>query len=279
MYKAPFRPINARHEANYKMTKTATKICILGSGNVATHLAQAVNHTGYTISAIYSRTMAHAIELARKTGCNYATDCYDKLPDADIYIISVKDDVIKEVCSSVAALHPGKLYIHTAGSVPLSVISDVTEYTAVLYPLQTFSKGHELNFSEVPLFIEASNSKALDTVSRLANNISNNVKQLDSSGRRKLHLSAVFACNFANHCFALAYRLLQDAHIDPSCLYPLIHQTVEKLQTLEPVKAQTGPAARWDTKVIKAQTEALANYPELQEVYKIMSESIHRFHD
>lgn len=254
-------------------------ICLIGSGNVATHMARAIHHSGYTISGVCSKHKMHASELAQQIDCATATDNCQDLPEADIYIISVKDDAIESVCNAMATAHPKKIFIHTAGSVPLSILTERFENAAVLYPMQTFSKSHAIKFSEVPLFVEASNEKTLAIVTELANKISDNVSELDSEGRKLLHLSAVFACNFANHCYTLAYELLKKAHIDAKCLLPLIRQTAEKLYSLEPVKAQTGPAARWDTKVMKAQMNYLKEMPELQNIYRLMSESIHQYHD
>lgn len=255
------------------------KICFIGSGNVATHMARAIHHSGYTICGVYSKHKIHASELAQQIDCAIVTDKCQDLPEADIYIISVKDDAIESVCKTMATAHPEKIFIHTAGSVPLSILTEWFENAAVLYPMQTFSKSHTIRFSEVPLFVEASNEKTLAIVRKLANSISDNVSELNSEGRKRLHLSAVFACNFANHCYTLAYELLKEAHIDAKCLLPLIRQTTEKIYSLEPAKAQTGPAARWDTNVMKAQIDFLKDKPDLQNIYRLMSESIHQYHD
>lgn len=279
------RRIFARHK--FRAMKKISSICLLGSGNVATHLAFALQQGGYQIKGIYSRTLRNAQELASKLDCALATDRLECLPAADAYIFSVKDDVLPHLAQRLAGLHPQSkaLFIHTAGSVPLSALGEWVEQAAVLYPMQTFSKASvggkkdARSFAEIPLFIESSTPEGLSLVEDLAQVLSDHVTELDSERRRKLHLSAVFACNFANHCYAMAYRLLQDAGIDPRCLWPLIDETARKVHTLEPLRAQTGPAVRWDERVMGEQTEALAAYPEMQEIYKAMSHSIHTYHD
>ena len=100
--------------------------------------------------------------------------------------------------------------------------------------------------------------------------------ELDSEKRKYLHLSAVFANNFANHCFALAYKLLENKGIDPQCLLPLIDETANKLHSLTPMQAQTGPAVRWDENVIEKQMALLGDMPDLQQMYETMTQSIHR---
>ncbi len=254
------------------------KICMIGSGNVATHLAQALYNLHHTIVGIYSPHIEHAKELAQRVNAAITTDSLSSLPQADCYIFSVKDafliDVINHVKGSLS--HSDSLCVHTAGSMPLSVFNGFN-HAAVLYPMQSFSKSKMLNIKDVPLFIEANTIGDLQQVSAIAHELSNSVIELDSDRRKILHLAAVFANNFTNHCCALAYKLLNDNHIDPQCLLPIIDETTQKLHAMTPLQAQTGPAIRWDENVIKMQHNMLNN-SILQHIYDAMSESIHQLH-
>ena len=183
------------------------KIVILGAGNVATHLARALHHAGHNILAVYSRTLEHAQEVAAPIHAA-ATSCVSTLPLADVYIFSVKDDALRDVLSHLIQTHPNALCLHTAGSVPLSVYEGVVAHGGVLYPMQTFSKSVPVDFQKLPIYIEATDAETLSLVRNLAESLSENVTELSSADRRYLHLAAVFACNFTNHCYALAEEIM-----------------------------------------------------------------------
>ena len=252
-------------------------ICILGSGNVATHLAQALDKVGEDVVAIYSKHIDHAAQLAKHMKDALATDALASLPKADAYIFALKDNALGEVVDAMKHLHIGEdaLWIHTAGSIPLSVFDGV-KYSAVMYPMQTFSKVRLINFKEVPLFVEANNIESSYKIGALAKKLSDHVTWLDSDKRKYLHLSAVFANNFANHCQTLAFKLLESHGIDARTLLPLIDETSRKLHDMHPLQAQTGPAVRWDENVIHNQERLLDDLPDLQQVYTLLTQSIHQ---
>lgn len=254
---------------------------MIGSGNVATHLAIAISSISqHSIEAVYSPHVDHAEALAKKVGAPLFTNELAVLPEADCYIFSVKDAFLEKTISEAKEVVPHihkALCIHTAGSMPLSLFKGFAK-GAVLYPMQTFSKEKPLDFSSVPLFIEASTSVAFNTVESFAHQLSQSVMPLDSERRKKLHLAAVFANNFTNHCCALAYKLLSENGIAPTCLLPIIDETMRKLHSMKPLEAQTGPAVRWDENVIQMQKSLLATDPQMQHIYEAMSQSIHHLH-
>lgn len=253
---------------------------MIGAGNVATHLGAALRQASCQIVGVYSRTYSHAAQLAQQLACNYPFDVIEQLPVADIYLFAVKDDVLPSLVKLVAQCKEsaGALFIHTAGSVPLTVLSEQVGRAAVLYPMQTFSKQRAVSFAHLPLFIEASTTEALAVVRELASSLSDQVTELTSEQRKMLHLAAVFACNFSNHCYALAAELLAKEHINPDCLLSLIDETAQKVHEMPAVSAQTGPAVRWDESVMARHLELLQDNPALQQVYQVLSKSIHQLH-
>lgn len=252
-----------------------SSICLLGAGNVAWHLGQALQAAGYPVRGVYSRTLAHARQLAELLDGAVAVDDLSGLPKTTVYVFAVKDDALQPLAGQLLRLlgtDTEALFVHTAGSIPLSVLN--ARRAAVLYPMMTFSKSRKVDFGQIPLFVEGSDEEVTERVREMALRLSGTVRELDSERRRLLHLSAVFANNFSNHCFTLAYRLLCSAGIDPHVLLPLVDETVAKLHDLEPEEAQTGPAVRKDRKVMERQMQALAAFSELQVLYRQMSESI-----
>ncbi len=255
------------------------KTVIIGSGNVATHLALALHAKGENIVQVYSRNMANAKALADRVGeCSAVSDLADVVADADLYIISVKDDAIENIAEVLAnKIKSETIVIHTAGSVPLTILSKHVSRAAVLYPMQTFTKSRELDFSQIPCFLEATDADAFCIVEAMARTISNKVFTADSDKRKALHLSAVFACNMVNHCYHLAEHILDEAGLDFSLLYPLISETADKAQTMSPYLAQTGPMVRYDQTVMDRQ-KAMLHDEDMKEIYEAMARSIHKRH-
>ncbi len=247
------------------------RIVLIGSGNVATHLGRALYHSEYKVVQVYSPTLANAQLLATELECT-ATDSLEKLADADIYLLSVKDDAVAQVVHQLGAT--AAIVCHTSGTLPLSVLESVSSNTGVLYPLQTFSKHKPLHFLQIPLCVEASNIYTQEVVNVLATTISDRVVQLDSQKRKTLHVAAVFACNFTNHLYATAANILAEKGMDFDLLIPLITETAMKMHSQTPDAAQTGPARRNDQKTIQEHLDYLRSDLQLQELYKLLSEQI-----
>ena len=250
------------------------KIVLIGAGNLATHLGKALHAAGHDMVQVFSRTMQSAEPLASLLDAEPLTDMAQVRDDADVYIFSVKDSALEQLISRLCGGEK-KVFLHTAGSMPMSVFWGKALHYGVLYPMQTFSKQREVDFSIIPCFIEANDEFAQKQIEGLAVQISHRVYQLSSEDRRYLHLSAVFACNFANHCYAVSQELLQQHGIPFDVMLPLIDETAAKVHGMTPKDAQTGPAVRYDENVIGKQIQLLENQPYFQKIYDCMSKSIH----
>lgn len=271
------------------------KIVLIGAGNLATHLGKALHAAGHDMLQVFSRTMQSAETLASLLDAEPLTDIAQVRDDADVYIFSVKDSalvqLVAQLCrheadglgedGAVNALRKAKkgeherVFLHTAGSMPMSVFKGMAQHYGVLYPMQTFSKQREVDFSIIPCFVEANDEFAQKQIEGLAREISGRVYQLSSEDRKYLHLSAVFACNFANHCYAISQELLEEHGIPFDVMLPLINETAAKVHEMKPKDAQTGPAVRYDENVIGKQSKLLENHPHFKKVYDSMSKSIH----
>lgn len=203
-------------------------IVIIGSGNLATQLSLALSDAGQHILQVYSRAEEHARKLAEKIGCRYTVNIDEITEKADVYIISVKDDAISNIAEKVGKKAKKGLLVHTAGSINMDVLKGNTQHYGVLYPMQTFSKNRRVDFKPIPCFLEASDEEALKTIRQLAESVSDHVVLADSAKRKKIHLAAVLACNFTNHCYRLAEKVLQEEQIDFNLFLPLIDETAKK---------------------------------------------------
>ena len=172
------------------------KIVWIGAGNLATQLGEALHRAGHETLQVFSRTMASAEVLAGRLGCLATDDLDAVVPGADVYIFSVKDGVLEGLVSRIAPRTGDALCLHTAGSMPMDVFRGHAHRYGVLYPMQTFSKDCPVDFKEIPVFVEASTPDVLAQTEQLARSVSDRVEEMSTERRRRLHLAAVFACNF-----------------------------------------------------------------------------------
>lgn len=248
------------------------RITLIGSGNVATHLAAAFKNAGHRIVQVYSPNAQNAALLAYHVKAEPVNDLTQIDTETDLFVIAVKDDVIGPVAEQLAKYN--KLMVHTSGATHLFALQAYSEQAGVFYPLQTFSKTREINFNQVPLCIEATNEQIAKQLTQLAQTISNNVYRVDSAQRKILHLAAVFACNFPNYLYNVAQQLLSQHQLDFNLIRPLILETAEKAQTSLPAFVQTGPAVRRDEITMDNHLKLLENHPDLQELYILLSQAI-----
>lgn len=250
------------------------RVVLIGAGNVATHLGIALKSTPWQVVQVYSRTEASALALGDILQVPSVTSMEEVCTDADIYIVAVKDSVLKGLIPSIVKGREDALFVHTAGSLPMNVWEGHAKRYGVLYPMQTFSKARAVEFSSVSFFVEANGTPEVDILKDLASALSPKVYEATSKQRTYLHMAAVFACNFANHMYALSAHLLEKQGLPFESMLPLIDETARKVHELSPQDAQTGPAIRHDANVMNSHLEMLANNRELQELYEMISKSI-----
>ena len=244
------------------------KISIIGSGNVATHLALVLKENFFYIHQIYSRNIENAKQLANLVNAKYISKITE-IEKVDLIIIAVSDDVINQIIENLE----GNNIVHTSGSVSLNVFNNKYTNFGVLYPLQTFNKKNKIDVKTTPLLIEGNNDKFEKKLVKIASKISNNISIVRSEERENIHLAAVFACNFSNHMYVIANNILKKSNIDFSILIPLLKQNISKIDNNNPLELQTGPAKRKDFKVIKKHINQIKDN-EIKLIYQLITKSI-----
>ena len=250
------------------------QIAIIGSGNLAEALARAVAAAdGLRLVQLFARNAARGGEVAALARTEW-TDDPRRLARADLYLIAVSDRAVGEVAARLP-IPDGAAVAHTAGSVPLAALPERFARRGVFYPMQTFTRGRKVDFGEIPIFIEASSPALCDELEAFARRLSRTVIRSDSAQRAKMHLAAVFACNFANRMYALGERIARAAGLDFGVLKPLVTETAAKARDARsPLDVQTGPAARHDAATLERHLALLADDPEMQELYSKISQNI-----
>ncbi|MEM8846580.1 MAG: Rossmann-like and DUF2520 domain-containing protein [Bacteroidota bacterium] len=242
-------------------------VVIIGTGNVAENLFHAlIDAKEVNLLQVVGRN-DKALEYYKDR--TKVSSGFERIEDADIYILAVSDKAIPPVAEKV--LNKSGIVVHTSGATPMDSI--ITQKRGVFYPLQTFTKERLLDFSTIPIGIESSDNESLATLRKLGEAISQKVYDINSDQRKKLHLAAVFANNFSNHLFHISETLCEKEDLPFELLKPLILETVKKLETLSPKDAQTGPARRDDSTSIEKHLELLTNANH-KKIYTLLSEAI-----
>jgi predicted short-subunit dehydrogenase-like oxidoreductase (DUF2520 family) len=248
------------------------KIVIIGSGNVATHLAKALYAANLQVTEIWSHQYENALALATQVKATAIENLNQIDLNADLCLLAVKDDAIAGVSLRLKGFK-GTI-AHTSGAVDIAIFAGNFEKYGVFYPLQTFSKAKEVSFNDIPLCLEANNAATYAVLSNVAKQLSKTVLEVNTEKRAILHLSAVFACNFVNHFYVLADEVLGANELDFNLIKPLIMETAFKVQNARPIDVQTGPAIRNDEKTMAKHESLLVRHPQLIEIYRIVSDRI-----
>ena len=243
------------------------KVVIIGYGNVGQAMASAINSLpDFEVVQIYCRNRDNA---PASIPFPVVADLQQLTP-ADIYLLCVNDDAIREVSEMLP--FGGRLVAHTSGSIPMEALSQ-KQRRAVCYPLQTFTRDKEIKWSEVPICVECEDENDNRLLNALAQQLSGRVYQINSDQRKKLHLAAVIVNNFVNHLYYLGETYCRENNIPFDILHPLILETALKIRELSPYEAQTGPARRNDQKTLNSQLLQLKDSP-VEQIYKILTTSI-----
>lgn len=232
------------------------KIDIIGEGNVGTHLFKAFKECANVV-LVNSRTFL------------------DFRNDSQIYIICVKDDVVADIAQKIAPLIPSDAVLcHTSGSLDIDILNGIHKHIGVLYPLQTFSKDVEIDYQNIPFFLEANDLLTKNNLEKTVKLVNERYYFISSEARRKLHIASVFSCNFVNHLWALSEIYLNEADLSFNFLMPLIQETVRKIEKKSPFELQTGPAIRYDKKIINKHLDCLSYNQNMKKLYEDLTNSI-----
>jgi predicted short-subunit dehydrogenase-like oxidoreductase (DUF2520 family) len=248
------------------------KVSIIGSGNVAQHLIAAFQNSQnlggeIELVQVFSRKKKTLVNVL---DADLITTDIANLLDADLYIIAVSDDAIGGVAAQLS--FKNRLVVHTSGSVGLAVLEN-NNRKGVFYPLQTFTKNKAVDFNTIPICLESENSTDFIVLDKVAKAISNNVFAINSEQRKALHVAAVFVNNFTNHLYTIGNQICQENQVPFDILKPLILETAQKIMTISPKDAQTGPAKRNDKTTIEAHQLFLSDKNQ-STIYKIITQSI-----
>lgn len=245
-------------------------IVILGTGNVATHMFQAFQASSEcSVIQVYNH-QPDSLQVFEKSTAT--TTNLSELKQADLYLLCLKDDVIETLANQIQT--NSGIIAHTSGS--QSILESAN--SGVFYPLQTFSKGSKLDYSKIPICLEANSEENLKILRAIGKCISTEIFEINSAQRQTLHLSAVFVCNFTNHLYSIGESICKEDNMPFDILRALIQETSKKIESNSPSDVQTGPAIRKDQSTIKRHLGQLQNKIH-KDIYQLLTQSIIQKHD
>lgn len=258
-----------------KLGNDGMNVSVIGAGNLAWHLAPALDNTDFAVREVYSRNAKSARTLVEKLyNAQVKTDLDFSDSPSRIFIIAVADDAIESVAQRIV-LPEGAILAHTSGSQALSTLGYApTPHIGVFYPLQTFSKHKKVEFRDIPVLVEGDDKPTEKTLTAMAKAISKNVRKCSSADRQAIHVAAVFASNFTNHMLRIAKELLAERKLSLELLRPLIAETINKSLQVGPEEAQTGPARRGDMATLDKHLAYLDDDEQVAEIYRVVSQHI-----
>ena len=241
------------------------RLTIIGSGNVATILAKRFFEKGIKIVEIYSRDITKAQALASIVQANAVNDLELLSQDTDVVLIALSDKALSHIALNLS--FPAALVVHTAGSVSKNVLNTISARHGVLYPVQSIRKEMPAS-TPIPFLIDGSSGTVIHEIETLAYYLTDDVKRGDDAMRLKLHVAAIFVCNFPNFLYLEAASFCEQQQVPFSILQDLIEETANRIRYQHPSAVFTGPAVRGDMETINKHLNLLQDTHELQQLYK-----------
>lgn len=251
---------------------TIHSISIIGTGNVAWHLGNAFAGAGVEIKHIAGRDLEKTRQLSELLHSKTYGHIDQEMPDADLFMLAVKDDVIRTVAEKV--FKPGRLLIHNAGAINGNILQFNNNNFGVLWPLQTLTKNNVIDLKQTLIAVSGNSPEVQSALKELASKISNKIVEVNEDQRAIMHLSAVWINNYTNHMIDIAYNLLRENDLQMDMFFPLMEEHLDKLKQMPPDQLQTGPAIRGDLATLVKHKQLLQGHPEWQLLYDTLAKSI-----
>lgn len=251
------------------------QIVIIGTGNAATAFGRLMTAKGHTVTEVYGRDILKAESLAEDLRAKPTADISRLSKNADVYLIAVADKAVPGIAAQLDV--NDHLVLHTTASLSKNVLKEATKSYGVLYPLQSLRKQMDIA-TPVPLLVDGNTAEVTLQVEQFAKTLSGMVVRADDETRVKLHVAAVFACNFTNYMYLQSAEFCGQEGLDFALLQPLIEETATRLREYHPAEVFTGPAVRGDEATINKHLSLLEAYPELHGMYKTLTEKIRKQH-
>ncbi len=257
------------------------KIGFIGAGKVGIAIAHALKSKGFEVATVTDVTGEKALNRARQylgDSVSYTDSNIEVIGTCDIVAITTQDgvirDVVKEIHEKTERLD-GKLFFHTSGAHPSSILKPLDEKGAILgslHPLQTFPDVDSAIrvLPSTYIFIEG-DERALRTLEALGKGIGHAVIPIDGKNKVYYHLCAVFVCNLLCSLLYASEEIMEKIDIPLEPFFPIINATLQNIEAKGPLLSLTGPIVRGDSETVEGHIDALKNMKLHKQIYKALS--------
>lgn len=255
-------------------------IGIIGAGKVGVSIGFMMKRSGIPVRTI-SDVLDTSLDTARAylaEDVSYTKNNLDVVRTCDVIAITTQDriirDVVREIDAGTGRLD-GKMFFHTSGADPSSILKPLDEKGALLgslHPLQTFP-DIDSAISVLPdtyIFIEGDEG-VLETLTSIGEKIGYRVQMIGSDDKVLYHLSAVFVCNLLCALYYAGEKIMDTINIGLEPFLPIIRATLKNIENKGPLMSLTGPVIRGDLKTVEAHLKAMKDMEDYKDVYKALS--------
>jgi predicted short-subunit dehydrogenase-like oxidoreductase (DUF2520 family) len=247
-------------------------ISIVGTGNLAWQLGQALQQAGYRIGKVWGRNRSDREALGRLLEAEATADL-NSLPADGLCLLLVTDGEIANIAAQITPSET-RLMVHAAGAGQLDWLLPHPR-RAVMWPMQSIRKELSYDWKAIPLLCDAQQPSDLAQLLALASSISEHAVAADQRTRDLYHLAAVTTANFQNYLLEQAFELLQAAELDHRLLLPLLQYQLDAFASNQaPWERQTGPARRLDTGTLEKHLQLISERPDHAALYRLFSQLI-----
>lgn len=253
--------------------RTINNITIIGTGNVALQFSKLFLKNNFKIDCIYGRSNFSDSQIDKHL---FTDKISDISKNSDLYLVAVSDDSYIDLLKNISLKN--KFIVHTSGSLDSEKLDSFSKRWGCLYPIQTIKKNQQIEWDNIPFYIEASNNNDLELLTDFchANNLHYSIQ--NSNQRNKTHIAAVAANNFIYYLLSTIKEYCDKNKINFKNLKPLLDQSLNNVLNFPAHQLQTGPAIRKDLKLIEKHLEILKSEKDLKEIYQLFSEKIIKKH-
>ena len=248
------------------------RIIVVGPGRAGGSLAVAAHEADHEIVGLVVRR-ADDQEVARYLGVD-ARLIDDPMPEADLLVLAVRDDVIHHVARSLAVQTvPAPRAVHLSGLAPVEALGPLRDAglaTGGFHPLQTFPdwRTGSGSFRNAHVGITAG-AELGELLEEFAGSLNCRSFRITDEAKPLYHAAAASSANYVVAALAVAERLYAEVGVDYRVARPLVEQIVANAFSLGPGPALTGPIAREDTGTVRSQLQAVdVHAPDLSEIFR-----------
>jgi len=256
------------------------KIGIIGAGKVGTSIGHVMKDKGLNVAAISDKFEAQLNVARGYIGDKplYTHDNMEIVQSSDVIAITTQDRVIEEVANEIYGKSErldGKLFFHTSGAHPASILSPLDikgAYLGSLHPLQTFP-DIESAIRVIPdtyIFIDG-HEETIPVLTLIGKTIGFDVVRIEGKNKVLYHLSAVYVCNLLCALLYAGQDIMNKAGVELQPFFPIIRATLENIETKGPLMSLTGPVIRGDAETVLSHLQAIDNLELYTKVYKALS--------